>query len=251
VLQCDAFPQAHQRALGCVAVCCSVLQCVAACCSVLQCVAVCCSVLQCDACQHAHQRALIWCMSTNLKERCTWMSTSASKSAVYECQHTYHIAMYIDRTKSRLFIWKPPKKETPPWGGSPTINMHVNKGWCLPFSGGFSSSRLFIWKPHEKETPPWGFFYRGGGFLRSTCMSTNATLSVKCACEQTHHTGWQRPIGCLFFIDHFLQKNPIISGSFAKNDLQLKTSYGSSPPCRALQSRLQIGGNNHVWGGYD
>jgi len=27
------------------------------------------------------------------------------------------------------------------------------------------------------------------------------------------------------------QKNPIISGSFAKNDLQLKASYGSLPPC--------------------
>jgi len=34
-----------ERALQCVAVCCSVLQCVAVCCSVLQCVAVCCSVL--------------------------------------------------------------------------------------------------------------------------------------------------------------------------------------------------------------
>ena len=29
----------------------------------------------------------------------------------------------------------------------------------------------------------------------------------------------------------FSQKSPIIIGSFAKNDLQLKASYGSLPPC--------------------
>jgi len=65
--------------------------------------------------------------------------------------------------------------------------------------------------------------------IATQCKGRDIALRVH---RNTHFTPeGQRPIGCSIFWSYFPQKNPIIRGSFAENDLQLKTSYASSPSC--------------------
>ena len=62
-----------------------------------------------------------------------------------------------------------------------------------------------------------------------TCISTCAS------------TRQRRCIGCLIFTAPFLEKSPIISGSFVERDLQVKAFYASMPlcTCHVTHARLK------------
>ena len=74
-------------------------------------------------------------------------------------------------------------------------------------------------------------------------LSAKQPLSIGLFCRNwpakiRHFTCFHHPIpcNCIFNVCcYFPQNRPVISGSFAERDLQLKASYASSSPCNLLR----------------
>jgi len=88
-----------------------------------------------------------------------------------------------------------------------------------------SSIRLFCHVSFKRDQGDWDWRWR----LNDTPSAIGCTINVH-----------PITIGCLIFVGRFPPKSPIIIGSFARNDLQLKTFYASSPPCTACCIRSVI-----------
>jgi len=85
-----------------------------------------------------------------------------------------------------------------------------------------------IWTSNGKRNSDFTFVYQS--YMGAMYWKISRDSSKKTCFEYRVTKTHRIPI----FIGHFLQKRRIFSGSFVENDLQLRGSYESSPPCRPI-----------------
>jgi len=111
-----------------------------------------------------------------------------------------------------------------------------------PVQGGEDQSDALSCKSFSAKEPRiTGLFCAKTFYKDKASYGSESYHAYKWALKYT----WCDHIGCSIFISHFLQKCPIIRGSFAETDLQIKASYASSPFCT---HRVVKWGVSHKWG---
>jgi len=86
-------------------------------------------------------------------------------------------------------------------------------------------------------THEWPSLMMNHSFVTSLTNHSNVYHHVFTCVTPLIRTRCRRCRGCLIFIRHFPQTNPINSGSFVERHLQLKASYAFSPPCKGVMCR--------------